>query len=85
MTNTMQWSEPHLPLDGGPPTIKNHTVTHHGGYLFCFGGYDGRRNHMSLMIYSIQERRWSDVIPVDKNAWHDSISYFPDGDNMDAN
>ena len=40
------------------PTIKNHSVTHFGGYLYCFGGYDGRRNHMTLLIYSIAEQRW---------------------------
>lgn len=40
------------------PTIKNHSVTRFNGYLFCFGGYDGRRNHMTLLIYSIAEERW---------------------------
>lgn len=40
------------------PTIKNHSVTHFNGYLFCFGGYDGRRNHMTLLVYKIDEQRW---------------------------
>lgn len=59
--DTMRWSEQlSLPQDGGPgaPTIKNHSVTHFKGNLYCFGGYDGRRNHMTLLMYSIQERRW---------------------------
>lgn len=44
-----------------PPTIKNHSTTYHGGYLYCFGGYDGRLNHMTLRMYSIAEKRWSMV------------------------
>lgn len=48
------------------PTIKNHSVTHFGGYLYCFGGYDGRRNHMTLLIYSIAEQRW--IRPVITNS-----------------
>jgi len=67
----MRWSEiPHLPDTncggggGGPssssstPQIKNHSVTHHRGHLYCFGGYDGRRNHQTLLIYSLKEQRW---------------------------
>lgn len=70
----MYWSEVrHLPgsdggvllgeSSGGPssslsPQIKNHSVTHHRGYLYCFGGYDGRRNHQTLWIYSLKEQRW---------------------------
>lgn len=26
--------------------------------LYCFGGYDGRRNHLTLLLYSIEEKRW---------------------------
>mmetsp|Transcript_35804 Transcript_35804/g.74473 ORF Transcript_35804/g.74473 Transcript_35804/m.74473 type:complete len:810 (-) Transcript_35804:1152-3581(-) len=48
------------------PTIKNHSVTHFGGYLYCFGGYDGRRNHMTLLIYSIADQRW--IRPVMTNT-----------------
>ena len=56
----MQWSEPFIEANSPhhTPTIKNHSVTHHGNHLYCFGGYDGRRNHMTLMIYSIREHRW---------------------------
>eukprot|EP00565_Helicotheca_tamesis_P006483 CAMPEP_0185731426 /NCGR_PEP_ID=MMETSP1171-20130828/12877_1 /TAXON_ID=374046 /ORGANISM="Helicotheca tamensis, Strain CCMP826" /LENGTH=653 /DNA_ID=CAMNT_0028400689 /DNA_START=30 /DNA_END=1991 /DNA_ORIENTATION=- len=57
----MKWSEPHLPADGGPPTIKNHSVTYHNGLLYCFGGYDGRRNHMTLLVYSLRDQRWTPV------------------------
>ena len=55
----MRWSEEsssHEPSSA--PTIKNHSVTHFNGYLYCFGGYDGRRNHMTLLLYSIAEKRW---------------------------
>lgn len=57
----MQWSEQaSAPNDGstGAPTIKNHSVTHFNGFLYCFGGYDGRRNHLTLLLYSIRESRW---------------------------
>jgi len=55
----MRWSEPSRSHeDGGPPTIKNHSVTYFGGYLYCFGGYDGRRNHMTLLLYSIKDQAW---------------------------
>ena len=57
----MQWSEPPLPHDGGPPTIKNHTVTYNDGLLYCFGGYDGSVNHMTLMVYSLKQQCWSKV------------------------
>ena len=58
---TMRWSEQNAsPQDGNPgaPTIKNHSVTHFKGFLYCFGGYDGRRNHLTLLLYSIAEKRW---------------------------
>jgi hypothetical protein len=57
----MRWAEQNTsPKDGSPPapTIKNHSVTHFNGYLYCFGGYDGRRNHLTLLLYSIREKRW---------------------------
>jgi hypothetical protein len=43
MMDSMRWSQPSPgPTEGEePPTIKNHSVTHFNGYLFCFGGYDG--------------------------------------------
>ncbi|KAG7342241.1 galactose oxidase [Nitzschia inconspicua] len=42
----------------GAPTIKNHSVTYFANHLYCFGGYDGRRNHLTLLLYSIKEERW---------------------------
>ena len=33
-------------------------VTYHDSHLYCFGGYDGRRNHQTLLIYSLKEKRW---------------------------
>ncbi len=53
----MRWSEINHEHSTAP-TIKNHSVTHFNGYLFCFGGYDGRRNHMTLLVYHIAEERW---------------------------
>jgi len=40
------------------PTIKNHSVTYFNDHLYCFGGYDGRRNHNLLLLYSIRQHRW---------------------------
>ena len=57
MHESMRWSEINHEHSTAP-TIKNHSVTHFNNYLFCFGGYDGRRNHMTLLIYSIEEERW---------------------------
>lgn len=60
----MRWAEPSLPDDSNAkaaPTIKNHSVTFHDGLLYCFGGYDGRRNHQTLLIYSLNEKRWRRV------------------------
>ena len=42
----------------GAPTIKNHSVTYFNDFLYCFGGYDGRRNHNLLLLYNIKEHRW---------------------------
>ena len=42
----------------GAPTIKNHSVTYFNDHLYCFGGYDGRRNHNLLLLYNIKEHRW---------------------------
>ena len=64
--STMRWSEPSLPEDGGigtTPTIKNHSVTFYRGLLYCFGGYDGRRNNQTLLIYSLREGKW--IAPTD--------------------
>jgi Galactose oxidase, central domain/Kelch motif len=51
----------------GAPTIKNHSVTYFSGYLYCFGGYDGRKNHMTLLMYSIEEQRWLRPHQVENN------------------
>jgi len=62
MTNNtlMKWSEPTFDnsISMNTPTIKNHSVTYHDGYLYCFGGYDGRRNHMTLSLYSVLNKKW---------------------------
>ena len=42
----------------GAPTIKNHSVTYFNDHLYCFGGYDGQRNHNLLLLYNIKEHRW---------------------------
>jgi hypothetical protein len=55
----MRWTEPTLAPDSdGPPTIKNHSVTHFNGFLYCFGGYDGHHNHMTLLLYSLKHQVW---------------------------
>ena len=60
------------------PTIKNHSVTHFNGYLFCFGGYDGRRNHMTLLLYSIADQCW--IRPQQAYAEQDNNADFLVGD-----
>jgi len=57
----IKWFQPTL-KDLGPPKIKNHTVTHHNDLLYCFGGYDGHVNHMTLMIYIIERQQWTVVL-----------------------
>ena len=47
-----------LPGALGAPTIKNHSVTYFNDHLYCFGGYDGQRNHNLLLLYNIKEHRW---------------------------
>lgn len=57
--DSMRWSEPNLATDSdGPPSIKNHSMTHHGNFLYCFGGYDGQHNHMTLLLYSLNDKAW---------------------------
>jgi len=53
--------------EAGPP-IKNHTMTHNEGLFYCFGGYDGRRNHSTLSIFSIHEQQWYPVQVVDQDG-----------------
>jgi hypothetical protein len=65
---TMKWTEISTPPPSGndnnsnnspgAPTIKNHSVTYFANHLYCFGGYDGRRNHSTLLLFSIKEQRW---------------------------
>ena len=66
----MQWSEPHIDfsISINTPTVKNHSVTYHDGYLYCFGGYDGRRNHMTLTLYSIIRKKWIRARPISGTA-----------------
>jgi hypothetical protein len=70
-TNTvMRWSEitenEELSSQAAAaPTIKNHSVTCFGDYLYCFGGYDGRRNHMTLLLYHIPTSKW--IRPEESN------------------
>ena len=53
------------------PTIKNHSVTHFGRYLYCFGGYDGRRNHTTLLVYDLVGHRW--IRPIHYPNHHNNI------------
>jgi hypothetical protein len=75
-TATMEWSE--CDTDGASPTIKNHSVTHFNGFLYCFGGYDGRKNHATLMLYDLQERRW--IRPQHEHDSSDSTMFVEESD-----
>ena len=59
-SNNQQHEAPHgnSSNSNGAPTIKNHSVTYFNEHLYCFGGYDGRRNHNALLLYSLPHRRW---------------------------
>jgi hypothetical protein len=74
----MRWSEE---TSASAPTIKNHSVTHFNNYLFCFGGYDGRRNHNALLLYSIAERKWIRPLPVgtvnEASLFNNNVSNVP--------
>jgi hypothetical protein len=59
--DSMRWTEQ---SDSGAPTIKNHSVTYFNGKCFVYGGYDGRRNHATLLIYDIHEQRWIRPVTV---------------------
>jgi hypothetical protein len=61
----MRWTEQ---SDSGAPTIKNHSVTYFNGKCFVYGGYDGRRNHATLLIYDITEQRWIRPVTVGDNV-----------------
>ena len=70
------------------PQIKNHSVTHHRGYLYQFGGYDGRRNHQTLLIFSLKDRRWitpslsSGSLIMDENGAGHEDDYHDGGGNV---
>lgn len=77
----MRWTEQNTsPQEGstGAPTIKNHSVTHFKGFLYCFGGYDGRRNHLTLLMYSIDEKKW--IRPISCNL-HEPRPFVEKGPN----
>ena len=40
------------------PQIKNHSVILYNNSLYIFGGYDGKKNHSQLHIYSIDKCEW---------------------------
>ncbi|GKZ01433.1 hypothetical protein MPSEU_001094100 [Mayamaea pseudoterrestris] len=63
----MRWSEEASSLTSAHE-IKNHSVTHFKNYLYCFGGYDGRRNHNALWLYSIADKRWMKTLQAGGNT-----------------
>ena len=58
--SVIKWTQPNN-VKGGPPILKNHTVTAYKTHLFCFGGYDGHVNHKSLLVYNIDKQEWVEV------------------------
>jgi len=64
----------------GAPTIKNHSVTYFNDHLYCFGGYDGRRNHNLLLLYNIRDHRWIRPHAVQEDDFNSTRSNI-DGDN----
>lgn len=75
-TATMEWSE--CDTDRRSPTIKNHSVTYFNDYLYCFGGYDGRKNHSSLMLYDLKQSLW--IRPQNEHDSSDSNLYMDESD-----
>jgi len=45
-------------VHGEAPAIKNHTATLIGGFIYVYGGYDGRRNHSSLHALDVSNWTW---------------------------
>lgn len=54
---TVEWFQPTM-KKGGPPTIKNHTVTSYNGYLYCFGELFFRRilSKSILLVFAVVVR-----------------------------
>ena len=44
-----------------PPSKKNHSTTLHNNKLYVFGGYDGKKNHNTISVYSIDTKKWSSL------------------------
>ena len=91
--DVMRWSEEHrpsgavgeLPLHAAP-TIKNHSATQFQDLLICFGGYDGRRNHMTLLVYSLTEQRWiRPIFATHRNALEPAWGDRPSDNNNSNN
>lgn len=68
----------------GAPTIKNHSVTYFNDHLYCFGGYDGRRNHNLLLLYNIREHRWIRPQTVQEGEFSNTMSNNIDNDSSNA-
>ena len=82
----MKWSEPNIDIGGHPPEVKNHSTTYFNDCLFRFGGFDGRANRMSLMIYSINEQRWAKIPSSEVNRYSFSVGskdYSTGSDNSE--
>ena len=43
------------------PKIKNHSATHYNRAIYVFGGYDGRKNHNSLLRFDLDRLEWTKV------------------------
>ena len=55
------------------PQIKNHSTILYKRSLYIFGGYDGKKNHNTLHVFSLDNREWSRPIvygdePVGRNG-----------------
>jgi len=68
----------------GAPTIKNHSVTYFNDHLYCFGGYDGRRNHNLLLLYHIKEHRWIRPQTVEEDGFNNTRNIIDSESNNDA-
>lgn len=69
----------------GAPTIKNHSVTYFNDHLYCFGGYDGRRNHNLLLLYNIREHRWIRPRMVGEDDYNNSRSNNIESETVESN